>query len=646
MAAFILYRQRHQAEILAQHPGLPNPEISKIAGERWKSEPESVKNEWKLLAEVHSRLPFIAALTHTDDVIQEEKARHAQLYPGYRFRPKHKSHRGSTSSVSTTIARPYRCSKCGGRSIVSGVSPFTSPLDSNTLAPSSGASPGLRPAGREGTESSQYMPQVANLSLSSPQAGGFGANYPEMASRMQDGMDDSKRRRFSPYPASLSPRGGSTIMANEANRPSTGGLDRRRAHSNSISDLNAPRRQSVPYSQEQHPYSSVQPNRTPTTANSPLTGTPAPNGVSARLAPIMGPPPPPRGGPSNARPGIPAPPASARLPPTPRRPTLTTDLRLPPLQTGPPSAPADLPAQVMSLNTVAKIKLLRTVAAPLAVPGGTQGSASVRQRHRGAVVAVEGEDAGSVDAVCTALLGLWARDFDVCVVRGPRGPVSAVGFADYMAVVSEWHAKRAEMVQFLMGEVVGEGEEMDVESDGEKRVEKERVSRRDSVFRGGEALSSGNRGRDGDGDADVDDSEVSPKGTAASPMAAPPSPVDDDRQAARGKIPLLVIPHYTLHTSNVWASALPISDAYSPADHWQWVATLWRGIVGPDFTVYVRSSEEPPETTTPPGFSRPGVEIREDLGTFIMKGGGKVDDGSVRRVAFELGEWARPGGMS
>jgi hypothetical protein len=52
LLAFILYRQRHQTEILAQHPGLPNPEVSKIAGELWKAEPESVKNEWKHLAEV------------------------------------------------------------------------------------------------------------------------------------------------------------------------------------------------------------------------------------------------------------------------------------------------------------------------------------------------------------------------------------------------------------------------------------------------------------------------------------------------------------------------------------------------------------------------------------------------------------------
>jgi hypothetical protein len=54
--AFILYRQRHQQSIVAQHPQLPNPEISKIAGELWRAEPDHVKNEWKLLAVV-SRFP-------------------------------------------------------------------------------------------------------------------------------------------------------------------------------------------------------------------------------------------------------------------------------------------------------------------------------------------------------------------------------------------------------------------------------------------------------------------------------------------------------------------------------------------------------------------------------------------------------------
>lgn len=50
--AFILYRQHYQSAVAAQHPGLANPDISKIIGEQWRQQPAEVKNEWKILAEV------------------------------------------------------------------------------------------------------------------------------------------------------------------------------------------------------------------------------------------------------------------------------------------------------------------------------------------------------------------------------------------------------------------------------------------------------------------------------------------------------------------------------------------------------------------------------------------------------------------
>ncbi|KAK8200475.1 high mobility group box domain-containing protein, partial [Phyllosticta capitalensis] len=64
--AFILYRQHHHAAIVAENPGLANPEISKIIGEQWRSEAESIREEWKRLAD-------------------EEKLRHQQQYPEYRY---------------------------------------------------------------------------------------------------------------------------------------------------------------------------------------------------------------------------------------------------------------------------------------------------------------------------------------------------------------------------------------------------------------------------------------------------------------------------------------------------------------------------------------------------------------------------------
>jgi hypothetical protein len=62
--AFILYRQHHQQAIIAQNPGLSNPDISKIIGEQWKAEGEESKKVWQDLAQVSGVLrPSLALLT-------------------------------------------------------------------------------------------------------------------------------------------------------------------------------------------------------------------------------------------------------------------------------------------------------------------------------------------------------------------------------------------------------------------------------------------------------------------------------------------------------------------------------------------------------------------------------------------------------
>lgn len=54
LTAFILYRQHHQASVVAQNPGLANPQISKVIGDHWRTAPDEIKNHWRLLAEVCS----------------------------------------------------------------------------------------------------------------------------------------------------------------------------------------------------------------------------------------------------------------------------------------------------------------------------------------------------------------------------------------------------------------------------------------------------------------------------------------------------------------------------------------------------------------------------------------------------------------
>ena len=55
-AAFILYRQHHQQAVVAQNPGLANPEISKIIGDHWRNSSIENKEHWKLLADVRGWL--------------------------------------------------------------------------------------------------------------------------------------------------------------------------------------------------------------------------------------------------------------------------------------------------------------------------------------------------------------------------------------------------------------------------------------------------------------------------------------------------------------------------------------------------------------------------------------------------------------
>lgn len=63
-AAFILYRQHWQASVVAQHPGLANPEISKIIGEQWRKLPQDTKDTWKALAEV-SEIYHLGSVEHS-----------------------------------------------------------------------------------------------------------------------------------------------------------------------------------------------------------------------------------------------------------------------------------------------------------------------------------------------------------------------------------------------------------------------------------------------------------------------------------------------------------------------------------------------------------------------------------------------------
>lgn len=98
--AFILFRQHHHAAVVAQNPGKPNPEISKIIGQMWKGLGDNDKAVWQ---------------SHAD----EEKRQHLQRYPQYRYQPRRSSKKNTaTTSPDPTLPAPALesavCPNCGG----------------------------------------------------------------------------------------------------------------------------------------------------------------------------------------------------------------------------------------------------------------------------------------------------------------------------------------------------------------------------------------------------------------------------------------------------------------------------------------------------------------------------------------------------
>jgi len=295
--------------------------------------------------------------------------------------------------------------------------------------------------------------------------------------------------------------------------------------------------------------------------------------------------------------------------------TFDESLRLPPLQTQLPSSTPtssqrpdvrmeareiqarSIEAMVMTIPYVNKIKVLAKISPSLAPPG----PASPAREIRGVVIAVEGSDKEILAEVGAFINEHLSKD-PSCSIKtwGTSIPKSAatqaadtemVGafvsaasaadreekdpFVDYLSIVSEWHKKSLEMTKYI----------------------------------------------------------------TTSPESSSTEPVVGTTPATNAKvIPIALVPGgFSLTTSDTFALRIPINDSYAPVDHWQWMATLWRGIVGPDLTIYVnRVSRDEMNNMG-------GVEIRGDCAAIIVRvqEGAKMDEKTARRLGFEVVEFVR-----
>lgn len=279
-----------------------------------------------------------------------------------------------------------------------------------------------------------------------------------------------------------------------------------------------------------------------------------------------------------------------------------------------------LEAMILSIPTLGKIRVLSKISPPLAPPGPS----SPARQTRGLVIAVDASEPLALKQL-TRTLSQNLEEYAIRVFATPSAPSEeAPSFQAYLRLMDEHHTLSQQVIQYI---TTAPGS----------------TSQQDSP------------------------SPVSPKSF----------PKEKDRgNASAGKeasTPIAIVPGYQVTWSDWFASHVSIGDAYSPMDHWQWGATLWRNVVGADITVAVQAAAPTAEDAPTAGKGKEpvakgsedgerkrkttgsvsgssmsqsggGVEVRlEDARAVIVRGeaGGGVAVAGLRRVGFEIGEWVR-----
>ncbi|GAB7362534.1 hypothetical protein MBLNU230_g2852t2 [Neophaeotheca triangularis] len=605
--AFILYRQHHQASVVAQYPSLANPEISKIIGEQWRNQSAEVKNEWKALAE-------------------EEKLRHQQQYPSYRYQPKRNGRRNSVTSDSpiTANGEKPKCARCGGRSLLALSTPFTansSRSSPTNVQPRTPHTAGITPVSRT-------LPVLRDLSIQSPAAARSTRQFPANAMSPMYSPHVDERDELGPLSPDLKRRRFNVEHQGVMQRT----MPQRYTHAMAQGSPGGP---GTPF-----PFGAPPPPHPYPPAVSRRESLPGLRGVVSPPGPMATPP----------RPGMGY--SQHRL--SQGHMAHDRSLILPPLQTNStPTATSQTPTTAAPPNTSSRnsSKTIEEIIAGIAfnykikVLGRIAPPAPLRKETpRGPLIAVEGDNPVAVKALSKWLVKTLSKEEQKGVVeyQGPAMPQNVSSnnaMATYHRLAADWLDKQAELVEAL--------------ASGCKPI----------VQSGATAAAPQSANRHISEDYDDSDASSSPKVSANNMSShnttatrchstdkmdvdAAPSPSGPNSTTSPLSDPcVVIIPNFSLHASNTFATLIPIKDPYSPSDHWQWTATQWRGIVGPDLTIFLKDNGE---TGT-----KQSVEILEEEKNVVVKRAATKDtdsdtgvDGSVlRRLGFEIGEWVRGFGV-
>lgn len=296
-------------------------------------------------------------------------------------------------------------------------------------------------------------------------------------------------------------------------------------------------------------------------------------------------------------------------------------LRLPPLKTTTPMTPltpfsqdGSVEATVMTIPFLNKIKVLAKISPPL-LPSFRDSTSTTL--YRGPVISIDGQDPHLVQIAVDFLDRLLQKEskYSVRIFPGPEAPdPSQIGDAvmnDYIDKISAWHRISDDVNTFI--KIESTRSSPDADSASSSSVSPKTIFPKSGTLQLNSPPNSS------------EDSEGSPV------QQLQPAPQD------HSPTPIALVPRYQLTTADAFACSIPIQDSYTPLDHWQWMASLWRGCIGPDITVYIREC-------TKDELDRAGgnpVEVRlQDARTVILrKVAGtprELEEKALKRVGFEI----------
>lgn len=315
--------------------------------------------------------------------------------------------------------------------------------------------------------------------------------------------------------------------------------------------------------------------------------------------------------------------------------------RSPPLQSSGLAALNDQEkAEIQGIPFLNKIKLLSIIAPPVGADPKNPDALDIPHLARergGALIAVEGESPEAVRYMIRHLEESLSRNEShiVKVFDGPEvNTTSQMPHEDlslqYLDIISAWRKISYQVVNFITGSPASpntlnppQGRFPGVDDDAS------RMPSIQEIMKQGQDVHMSNAG----------DQNETPQtnNTASSGQSQPQQPFR-----------IAIVPRYQFTNSEKYACTAPINDSYTPHDHWQWMASLWRYCAGPDLTIYVRDcgAQEVYENNSNDNSVdvrlvnyRTLVVRRRTLDGTMTANTPTIEERALRRVAFEVGEY-------